>query len=564
MDKTLFRVLCIGEVPKKLQKLKHVQAVRYTPAFKMGETAPLAGNGSYSLVIAEAGSKDLLFLDKILDILAKRPKSPGKHLKARLKPPPVLAVGSPDKTDFHYSHIFRTQEGLCNYIRDLLNTNHILKSRPSIGVMGSDEKSIENVISCLTKDKYYIRNSVNPFCDMVIVCDSSDNSSKYKHIVKNKVLVTSSYRPSDLENILYNEFKDIIITDGSCAHRKFLNRMLDSTISDSILDSRFPPYGGRKRALVVDDSTTMPSMLAYMLETGGHDTEVKKEVSGTWDIIFSYAHQPGIGRTKLAAADAGIPLVGITDRVKISQPKALADYDLLLELPLDANTISSAVYSLVDMGYSLKKIGRKPKKASEGSMYYMLAGQSGVGKDTLLKICYDSYNDLKKWVRYTDRPRRSNENNGFDFHFVGNRFSEMVISKKINESYTDYGRNYSLDRPIDKGIDFMETIQLMGARVLIELEPEAHIIYIAASKEKTIGRMLSRPDRENSRSIDYRKYEHRADYFFDPFALSLFLLNDCPPEQAWEKPLQTKFRLLKRCAFKVGQYIDWQRKNRQD
>lgn len=57
-------------------------------------------------------------------------------------------------------------------------------------------------------------------------------------------------------------------------------------------------------------------------------------------------------------------------------------------------------------------------------------GDSGAGKDTIVNNLDSIHRDLSKVVRHTTRPKRPNEKDGFDYHFVS---TEVALSLPDNE-----------------------------------------------------------------------------------------------------------------------------------
>lgn len=78
----------------------------------------------------------------------------------------------------------------------------------------------------------------------------------------------------------------------------------------------------------------------------------------------------------------------------------------------------------------------------------VLAGPSGVGKDTLAKTLTKKYG-YEKIVTYTTRPMREGEVDGVDYHFIdsktfaslcaGDFFAETTSYKVANEEIWEYG-----------------------------------------------------------------------------------------------------------------------------
>ena len=77
-----------------------------------------------------------------------------------------------------------------------------------------------------------------------------------------------------------------------------------------------------------------------------------------------------------------------------------------------------------------------------------LCGESGVGKDTLMKKLIEKY-DYHRLVTYTTRPKRDGEVNGIDYHFVtpkvfhelcaGDFFAETTSYTVANGEVWEYG-----------------------------------------------------------------------------------------------------------------------------
>jgi len=77
-----------------------------------------------------------------------------------------------------------------------------------------------------------------------------------------------------------------------------------------------------------------------------------------------------------------------------------------------------------------------------------LCGESGVGKDTLMKKLIEKY-DYRRLVTYTTRPKRDGEVNGIDYHFVtpkvfhelcaGDFFAETTSYTVANGEVWEYG-----------------------------------------------------------------------------------------------------------------------------
>lgn len=135
-----------------------------------------------------------------------------------------------------------------------------------------------------------------------------------------------------------------------------------------------------------------------------------------------------------------------------------------------------------------------------------LFGKSGSGKDTLLKeivkICRPgTFNAI---VSYTSRPKRENEIEGIDYHFVSKEEFEAMMKSNVmletsffNEWW--YGTS-CVGLKIDKiniGIFNLDGIKSLKEQEDIELIP----IYIDCSDKTRLFRQLNRENNPNVKEI---------------------------------------------------------------
>lgn len=139
-----------------------------------------------------------------------------------------------------------------------------------------------------------------------------------------------------------------------------------------------------------------------------------------------------------------------------------------------------------------------------------LYGESGSGKDTLLREAIKIYGDkIHKIVGSTTRPPRTREENGVAYHFLTNEeFTEQVLNQDMFEAATFrgwcYGTNIN-DLSKDKiNIGVFNTSSL--DIILNDDRFEVVSIYVEVPAKERIIRALKREDDPDINEI-FRRYQ---------------------------------------------------------
>ena len=78
---------------------------------------------------------------------------------------------------------------------------------------------------------------------------------------------------------------------------------------------------------------------------------------------------------------------------------------------------------------------------------FVIAAPSGAGKTSLVRALMERVPSLAFSVSFTTRPRRANEQNGRDYHFIDEgRFQEMVREGVLLEHAEVFGNHYGTGR----------------------------------------------------------------------------------------------------------------------
>ena len=102
-------------------------------------------------------------------------------------------------------------------------------------------------------------------------------------------------------------------------------------------------------------------------------------------------------------------------------------------------------------------------------------------------------------VTATTRPRRPNEVNGVDYHFVSEQeFAEMLEKDEFLEHALVYGQYKGIPkahirRALSSGLDVIMRVDVQGAATVRRLVPDAVFVFLApGSEEELVNRLESR------------------------------------------------------------------------
>jgi guanylate kinase len=115
---------------------------------------------------------------------------------------------------------------------------------------------------------------------------------------------------------------------------------------------------------------------------------------------------------------------------------------------------------------------------------FILSGQSGVGKNSILERITAAHPDFFRVVTYTTRDARPNEVPGEDHYFVyPDKFNQMIKAGEFLEYAENHGQMYGTpkDQVVDalaKGKNVLMEIDVKGATQVKKMMPEAVLIFI--------------------------------------------------------------------------------------
>lgn len=114
----------------------------------------------------------------------------------------------------------------------------------------------------------------------------------------------------------------------------------------------------------------------------------------------------------------------------------------------------------------------------------VLSGPSGAGKGTICKSFMKKNKDVKLSVSTTTRAMRSGEVDGVSYNFIKKEeFEKLLKEDGFIEHVHVFGNYYGtprsiIEESIDKGIDVLLEIEIVGAMQIKEKYPEAVLIFV--------------------------------------------------------------------------------------
>jgi guanylate kinase len=121
---------------------------------------------------------------------------------------------------------------------------------------------------------------------------------------------------------------------------------------------------------------------------------------------------------------------------------------------------------------------------SPAPLLIVLSGPSGAGKDALLTRLRETAYPLEYITTLTTRPKRANERDNIDYHFVSpDSFQRMIKDDELLEWANVYGNWYGVPRkPVEEalksGRNTVVKVDIQGAATIKKIVPEAVFIFL--------------------------------------------------------------------------------------
>jgi len=140
---------------------------------------------------------------------------------------------------------------------------------------------------------------------------------------------------------------------------------------------------------------------------------------------------------------------------------------------------------------------------------YIISGQSGVGKNTILKAILEKHPEFHRVVTFTTRDPRPEEIPGEDHFFVyPEKFQEMIENGEFIESAEVHGEMYGtpkkqIEEALKAGENALMEIDVQGATQIKKILPEAILLFLKYEEgdlEELIRRRIARDPKRGKTS----------------------------------------------------------------
>lgn len=147
----------------------------------------------------------------------------------------------------------------------------------------------------------------------------------------------------------------------------------------------------------------------------------------------------------------------------------------------------------------------------------VISGPSGVGKDATIQRMKDRGFTCHFVVTATTRPRRANEIDGVDYHFVTEvAFKEMIERGELLEYALVYEQYKGIPKAgiraaLASGQDVVMRVDVQGAATVRALVPQVVTIFLTAESEDELVERLRRRRTEDDAQLQRRLEMARAE-----------------------------------------------------
>jgi guanylate kinase len=143
-------------------------------------------------------------------------------------------------------------------------------------------------------------------------------------------------------------------------------------------------------------------------------------------------------------------------------------------------------------------------------MLVVISGPSGVGKDATIQRMKERGYPCHFVVTATTRPRRPQERDGVDYHFLTEAaFQDLIARGELLEYALVYGQYKGIPKAgvraaLASGQDVVIRLDVQGAATVRDLAPQAITIFLTAESEEALIERLRRRRTEDDGQLQKR------------------------------------------------------------
>jgi guanylate kinase len=183
-------------------------------------------------------------------------------------------------------------------------------------------------------------------------------------------------------------------------------------------------------------------------------------------------------------------------------------------------------------------VSNKALAPSAPPLLVVISGPSGVGKDSVVRRMAELGYPFHFVVTATSRPRRENEVDGRDYHFVTTaEFEEMIRKDELLEYAIVYGQYKGIPKAhvreaLASGKDVILRLDVQGAATVRRLIPDAITIFLTAASEEELFRRLRMRKTEDPEQLRRRMETAREEMKHLPEFDYVVVNSDCHLDDA--------------------------------
>ena len=150
-------------------------------------------------------------------------------------------------------------------------------------------------------------------------------------------------------------------------------------------------------------------------------------------------------------------------------------------------------------------------------LFIVISGFSGVGKDATLDKMKKAGFPFHYVVTATTRPKRPEEKDGVDYHFLSEgKFRQMIKTNQFLEWAKVYGNYYGvpkreIEEALRQGQDTIVKVDVQGAATIKQILPDAVFIFLMAPSTEELANRLKQRHGLHSADLDLRLSKAREE-----------------------------------------------------
>ena len=152
--------------------------------------------------------------------------------------------------------------------------------------------------------------------------------------------------------------------------------------------------------------------------------------------------------------------------------------------------------------------------------FIVISAPSGTGKTTLCRKLQERISDLEFSISCTTRPKRSNETDGHDYHFISREEFEHKLAEDAFAEHEEVHGNFfygtlteTLEEARKNNAQILLEVDVKGAISIKSLYPEETVtIFISPPSEDHLRKRLEKRGTDSPQRIEKRLERIREEY----------------------------------------------------